>query len=342
MMDEFELFAILIVLGILLAGWIIYQIVVGATYVLTAIFGVLYVIAALGGAVVLAGLDNLLCPPGIALPPVFAWAIWGAIAGGFLGFWTVAPVYKLRRARRLIMFAPLILAGAALALRLTVAPSPPLAIAETATAGPMAAVTLPPVTLDVPIRYFGSVATGREQSNRQLVFEASGRRYQLPLNAGHPAGGITVPLPPLPQLSGDPVQALSVLIEPRVASGAIGDTTYWQETNDHRAGLVASVRDASGRIYFTIVVPPDGIFRFVDGATFGASGPAPGTRIYNVALTSGLRGMGRVRAKITASFKFTKVTADESGWSMDSYGNYFPRYEFPEGTLTFTVQQPGT
>ena len=44
--------------------------------------------------------------------PAIMWAIWGAILGGTLAFWLVAPIYGLRKMRPLIVAAPLLLMGA--------------------------------------------------------------------------------------------------------------------------------------------------------------------------------------------------------------------------------------
>ncbi len=47
---------------------------------------------------------------GAALPiaPWIAWTVWGAVVGGALGYWLVAPAYGQRSNRALILLAPIL------------------------------------------------------------------------------------------------------------------------------------------------------------------------------------------------------------------------------------------
>lgn len=47
---------------------------------------------------------------GAALPvaPWIAWTVWGAVVGGALGYWLVAPAYGQRSNRALILLAPVL------------------------------------------------------------------------------------------------------------------------------------------------------------------------------------------------------------------------------------------
>ena len=55
--------------------------------------------------------------------PAAPWVMWmlgGALIGGALGFWTLAPIYGLRQYRRLIALAPFILLALVMIVRLWV------------------------------------------------------------------------------------------------------------------------------------------------------------------------------------------------------------------------------
>lgn len=55
---------------------------------------------------------------GAALPvaPWIAWTVWGAVVGGALGYWLVAPAYGRRANRALILLAPILVLAACSAL----------------------------------------------------------------------------------------------------------------------------------------------------------------------------------------------------------------------------------
>lgn len=89
-------------------GWIIgFLIVVAAVVwligiVLTTVYWVFASIAFL----LLTCFDGLTSLPSA---PAVMWAIWGGVIGAALGFWTIAPVYGVRKFRALILAAPFVL-----------------------------------------------------------------------------------------------------------------------------------------------------------------------------------------------------------------------------------------
>lgn len=93
------------------AIWIII-IVVGLCllpFIIRPLFGALYALLAAFALLVFTALDELCSAPLIPAAPWVMWMIWGALLGASLAFWTVAPVFGLRKQRPLIGIAPLIL-----------------------------------------------------------------------------------------------------------------------------------------------------------------------------------------------------------------------------------------
>lgn len=54
-------------------------------------------------------LDELCSARLLPAAPWLLWMFWGALIGATLGFWTIAPVFGLRKQRSLIAISPLIL-----------------------------------------------------------------------------------------------------------------------------------------------------------------------------------------------------------------------------------------
>ncbi len=54
-------------------------------------------------------LDELTSASLLPAAPWVLWMLWGALIGGTLGFWTIAPVFGLRKHRALIAISPFIL-----------------------------------------------------------------------------------------------------------------------------------------------------------------------------------------------------------------------------------------
>jgi hypothetical protein len=90
----------LIITGLLL--------VVGAFLFQYIIPGAYYALAALALLIYYA-LDQAFSVAIFPTVPWLMWLFWGAMIGAALGFWTVAPVYGLRKYRPLIIFFPAIL-----------------------------------------------------------------------------------------------------------------------------------------------------------------------------------------------------------------------------------------
>jgi len=70
-----------------------------------ALQGFYYMIAC-GALLLFTVLDSLFSASLIPGVPWLMWGFWGAVIGGALGFWTLAPVYGLRNKRTLIACAP--------------------------------------------------------------------------------------------------------------------------------------------------------------------------------------------------------------------------------------------
>lgn len=69
------------------------------------IWGVFWFLASLG-FLVFSALDGLFSAALLPATPWLMWVVWGAVIGGAAGFWSVAPVYGLRRHRPWILAAP--------------------------------------------------------------------------------------------------------------------------------------------------------------------------------------------------------------------------------------------
>lgn len=81
--------------GLLLIGGLLYLLAIATGYVLSAIY---WALASFSRGLVVT-LDGLLSAQVLPDLPAAAWAAWGALLGGVLGFWTIAPVYGMRRWR---------------------------------------------------------------------------------------------------------------------------------------------------------------------------------------------------------------------------------------------------
>ena len=115
-MDELGGGCIALAVGLAIAAWVISMIVMAVMYVLAGVYCV-----AIGAIMfVLAVLDGATSASLFASAPAVMWTIWGAIIGGALAFWMVAPLYGLRKQRPLIAGAPFVLMGAVALLSQTV------------------------------------------------------------------------------------------------------------------------------------------------------------------------------------------------------------------------------
>lgn len=92
-------------------GWLVGLVVVVAAivWVVGMVLAAAYWLVSTVAFVVLATLDGITSSSLVASAPAVMWAVWGAVIGGALGFWTIAPVYGLRRFRPLVAAAPFVL-----------------------------------------------------------------------------------------------------------------------------------------------------------------------------------------------------------------------------------------
>jgi len=65
-------------------------------------------------------MDELSSAPLLPGAPWVAWMLWGAVIGAALGFWTVAPIYGLRKQRTWIALLPFVLMAVMAGTRLLV------------------------------------------------------------------------------------------------------------------------------------------------------------------------------------------------------------------------------
>lgn len=105
------------ILGLAVVGFVIYIVIIAVLYVLAGAYCIL--IAAIMALIAL--LDSMMSAGFFAQLPAVMWAVWGAIVGGALAFWTIAPLYGLRKLRPLIAGAPFALMGVVALLAHTVA-----------------------------------------------------------------------------------------------------------------------------------------------------------------------------------------------------------------------------
>ena len=99
---------VLVVLALLVAlPFVIHYILIGIYWLLAAVSYLFF-----------AAMDGLCSAALLPESPWLMWLIWGAVIGAALGFWTVAPIYGLRRQRVWIAAAPFLLMGIVTLIRL--------------------------------------------------------------------------------------------------------------------------------------------------------------------------------------------------------------------------------
>lgn len=91
-------------------GWIVGFLIVAAVVVwlIGMVLAAVYWVLANAAFLALAFLDGVTSSSLTSSSPAIMWAIWGGLIGGTLGFWTIAPVYGLRKVRPLIAAAPFV------------------------------------------------------------------------------------------------------------------------------------------------------------------------------------------------------------------------------------------
>ena len=78
-------------------------------FIIRPLFAAIYALLAALGMILFTALDELCSASLIPAAPWLMWMLWGALIGAALAFWTMAPVFGLRKHRSLIGVAPLIL-----------------------------------------------------------------------------------------------------------------------------------------------------------------------------------------------------------------------------------------
>ena len=85
-------------------GWVI------VLYILGGALGVVLLFSLVGilGCAVMVAADFAFLADMVAHHPWVGWSVAGFIIGAFVGFWTIAPIYGLRRYRPVILILPLL------------------------------------------------------------------------------------------------------------------------------------------------------------------------------------------------------------------------------------------
>ena len=105
-----------------LIAWILvfFAVLIGCTFALKwVVAGTFWVLVMLGWGSYCT-LDQLFSAQLIPAAPWVMWVLAGALIGGALGFWTMAPIYGLRRRRAQIAAAPFVLLALIAIVRLLV------------------------------------------------------------------------------------------------------------------------------------------------------------------------------------------------------------------------------
>lgn len=351
--DEATGLALLIIILIVIVGYIVYMLAVGASYVLVAILGVLYTALAIIGSVALAGLDFLLCPAQLASIPWAAWAAWGGLAGAAAGFWTVAPVYGLRRLRPALLLLTPVAILVVLALRQVFGPPMPAPAVQATAPAPSAPQQM--VNYVVPIRFNGitkpTSSSKPQQINVSLKEEMlscadtnTGPPIDAPQTAAYYYEEPVAPATPAfigLQLS-KYCQGLSsgevpvvVRLQPSM-TGAAGTATYWNPSTERGGYLIWFLDRQAAHVLFTLIVEPRGDYRFVDGTITGVGESGNGPREYAIARHSGVLGMSRTRQSLKVDWLPAGFRRND-GEAVSKYGIGFGHITFPEGELVLDI-----
>lgn len=356
--DESTGIALLIIILVVVVGYIIYMLAVGASYILVAILGVLYTALAIIGSLLLAGLDLLLCPAQLAAIPWVAWAAWGGIAGAAAGFWTVAPVYGMRRLRPALLLLTPAAALALMALRLAFGPPAP-ALAPQAQA-PAPAAPQRWIHYSIPIRFDGLTKSTSQSEPQQIRISMNDKHVScLDTTAGppidqspvaeqnYPVDESVVPQAQrfigvrLSEFSNEQYNGelpITLRIQPSL-SGIAGRNTYWNQNPERGGYLIWLLDNRAAHVLFTLVVEPRGDYRFVDGAIQGTGVPENGLREYTIAQHAGVLGMSRRRQSINVDWRPAGFRRDD-GETVAKSGFGFGSITFPEGELLIDITTP--
>lgn len=351
--DESTGIALLIIILVVVVGYIVYMLAVGASYILVAIFGVLYTALAIVGSLFLAGLDLLLCPAQLAAVPWVAWAAWGGIAGAAAGFWTVAPVYGMRRLRPALLLLVPVAALAFLALRLAFFPAAPAP--QAVAAAPSAPQQW--IHYSVPIRFDGLTKSASQSEPQQIRISMNDEHLNcLDTTSGPPIDQSPVdefnypidePVVPqarrfigvrLSEFGAEQYNGelpITVRIQPS-QSGIAGGTTYWAQNIERGGYLIWFLDRQAAHVLFILVVEPRADYRFVDGAIEGRGAPENSPREYTIAQHAGVLGMSRRRQSIKVDWRQSGFRRDD-GEAVSKYGIGFGHMTFPEGELLIDI-----
>lgn len=355
--DEATGLVLLIIILIVIVGYIVYVLAVGASYVLVAILGVLYTALAILGSVALAGLDFLLCPAQLAAVPWTAWAAWGGIAGAAAGFWTVAPVYGLRRLRPALLLLSPVGIVVVLVLRLIFGPPMPAPVASAAVPANNAPQQQT-ISYDIPIGFAGITRPADQSQPLQINVSLGGKKYPC----ANIATGPPIDLPAYeedhitlyaesgsaPRYIGVDLRSfttgsysgqlpINVRIQPSL-SGAAGGNNYWTQSSERGGYLIWFLDRTAAHVLFTLVVEPRGDYRFLDGTATGVGEANNGPREFAIARHSGVLGMSSNRQHIKVDWHPAGFRRD-NGEAVPRYGIGFGNITFPEGELVLDITQ---
>jgi hypothetical protein len=99
--------------------FLIVVLLIALPFFIRPLFGVLYAALVSLSLATFSLLDEVCSARLLPAAPWLLWMLWGALIGASLGFWTIAPVFGLRKQRSLIGIAPLILMALVGLIRMT-------------------------------------------------------------------------------------------------------------------------------------------------------------------------------------------------------------------------------
>ncbi len=166
---------------------LLYLVAITAGYAVSAMY---WAVASVSYALI-ALLDGLFSVRAMPDSPAVMWAVWGGVMGGVLGFWTIAPVYGMRRWRSAMVLVVLAaMAGTALFPLVSFRGAPAARVGTEQTGLPVARVDADDAgdavfrvnasALQVQIDFMGEVWL-EVKSDGKVVYSGTRRAQDAPL-----------------------------------------------------------------------------------------------------------------------------------------------------------------
>jgi hypothetical protein len=121
-------------------------------------------------------------------------------------------------------------------------------------------------------------------------------------------------------------------------SGVAASDRYWSADANHGGYLIWFMDPAGTRVLFTLVVEPNGAYRFIDGALWGAGGMRDAAREYTISQRAGVLGMSRKRQRLRVDWEARGFRQENGGLLAQPGGaQWYSSFTFPEGQLLIDV-----